>query len=110
MTTTLNTILAVFLFIVACLGCAGSSLLHGVFSSFGLQASHCSGFSCGARALGCVGFRSCSSWALEHRLIVLAHGLSCFMACGIFPDQESNLSPVLGGGLFTSQAPWHSSL
>ena len=46
--------------------------------------------------------RSCSSWALEHRLIVLAHGLSCFVACGIFPDQESNLSPVLGGRFFTT--------
>ena len=34
----------------------------------GAQASHCSGFSCGAWALGCSGFTSCSSQALEHRL------------------------------------------
>ena len=60
-------------------------------------------------------FSSCSEWGLlsslvrglpvavtslvvEHRLsstgsVVLAHGLSCFTACGIFPDQESNPCP-----------------
>ena len=37
-------------------GCAGSSLLHGILSSCGAQASHCSGFSC------------CWVWALAHRL------------------------------------------
>ena len=30
--------------------------------------SHCSGFSCGAWSLGCMGFSSCGSQALEHRL------------------------------------------
>ena len=68
-------------------GCAGSSLLHGLFSScceraLGLfsscrvQASHCSGFSChGAWARGAQavvvaahGLSSCGSWVLEHRL------------------------------------------
>jgi len=39
---------------------ASSGLL---FSSCGVQASHCGGFSCcRARALGCVGFNSCSTW------------------------------------------------
>ena len=34
------------------------------YSSFGAQASHCSGFfCCGARALGHTGFSSCGSWA-----------------------------------------------
>ena len=34
-------------------GCAGSSLLPGLFSSCNVQASHSSGFSCcGARLLG----------------------------------------------------------
>ena len=51
-------------------GCAGSSLLLGLFPSCGEQellsscdvpASYCGGFSCcGAWALGCLGFSSCS--------------------------------------------------
>ena len=37
-----------------------------------------------------VGFSSCGSWVPEHRL--KGHtGLSFSMACGIFPDQGSNL-------------------
>ena len=42
-----------------------------VFSSCGKQGllSSCGGFCrCGQWALGCVGFRSCSSQALKHRL------------------------------------------
>ena len=74
-------------------GCAGSLLLHKVFSRFGewgatlvavLWASYCSGFSCcGAWALGCTGFSSCGSWAQAHRL-------SCPWACKILQDQGSN--------------------
>ena len=38
-------------------------------SSCGVWASHCSGFSCcKVRDQGHVGFSSCSSWALAHRL------------------------------------------
>ena len=37
-----------------------------------------------------LGFSSCSSWALGHRLVVVAHRLSCSEACGIFLDQRSN--------------------
>ena len=45
-------------------GCAGSSLLLRLFSSWGTQASHCGGFSCcRAWALGHTGFSSCSIWA-----------------------------------------------
>ena len=48
------------------------------FSSCGVQTSHCSGFSCcRARALGGMGS------------VVVAHGLTCPAACGIFPDQGS---------------------
>ena len=58
------------------LGCVGSSLLHRLFSSCSAWASHCSGFSCcRAQALGCIGFSCCG----------------CSVACGIFPDQGSNL-------------------
>ena len=38
----------------------------GAVSSCSAQPSHCSGLS--LCKLGCVGFRSCGSWALEHRL------------------------------------------
>ena len=38
--------------------------------------------------------------------IVVAHGLSCSAAYGIFPDQGSNpVSPALAGGFFTTQPP-----
>ena len=61
------------------LGCAGPSLLCGLFSSYGEQGalssrnsrvSHCGGFLLQNRALvlGCKFFRSCSSQVLEHRL------------------------------------------
>ena len=40
---------------------------QGLLSS--RSVSHCDGISCcRERALGCEGFSSCSSWALEHRL------------------------------------------
>ena len=58
--------------------CAGSLLLHGLFSSCreqgllsssGVQASHCSGLSyCRGWALELAVFSSCSSQALQHRL------------------------------------------
>ena len=67
--------------------CAGSSLLHGLFSSCSewrllsscsARASHCSGFSCGARAVG------------AQASVFVARGLSCPAARGIVPEQESN--------------------
>ena len=67
----------------------GSLLFPGLFSSCGERASHRGGFSCcGARALG--------TWAA----VVVAHGLSCSTACGIFLDQGS--SP---GGFLTTEPP-----
>ena len=68
-------------------GCAGSLLSHrlfsrcwewGLLSSCGVQASHCGSISC------------CRAWALGTGLIVVAPGLCCSMACGIFPAQGSN--------------------
>ena len=36
--------------------------------------------------------------------MVVAHGLSCSMACGIFPGPEIEpVSPALAGRLFTAQ-------
>ena len=82
-------VLFIYLFIF---GCVRSSLLcTRAFSSCGEQgllfvvvrrlllavASHCR-----ARALG------------AQASVVVAHGLSCSVACGIFPDQGSNLYPL----------------
>ena len=58
------------------------------------RASHCRGFSCcWAPALGLLGFSSCSLWALECGLSSCGTLASCSAACGIFPDQGSNLCP-----------------
>ena len=49
----------------------GLSLLgaRGTYSGCGARVSHCSDFSCyGVQALGCAGFSSCGSLALEHWL------------------------------------------
>ena len=83
--------------------CTGPLLLQIVFLQLwragatlccGVQASHRSYFSCcGAQVLG------------KRASVVVLHRLSCPVACGIFPDQESNLlSPALAGG-FQSTAP-----
>ena len=49
---------------------------------------------CGAQASYCGGF-SCGTWAREHmRSVVMAQGFNCSVACGIFPDQGSNLCPL----------------
>ena len=46
-------------------------------------------FICGAQTIGCVGFNSCSAWALEwHR------GFIRPSACGIFVDQRLNPCPL----------------
>ena len=60
-------------------GCAGSLLPCGTLLA---PASHCSGFSCEAWALGCVGSA------------VVAHWLSCPVACGLFLDEDSKLCPL----------------
>ena len=51
-------------------GCAGPSLLSGLFSGSGAPPSHCGGFSCG-RALGLwlLGFSSHSTWAHQLQLL-----------------------------------------
>ena len=85
-------------------GCAGS--LHRFFSSCGAWASHCSGFSrCRAWVLGCVGFRSCSSQVREHRLIVVAHGFSFSLACGIFWTRNWTHVSCIGRWIFTTEPP-----
>ena len=110
-----------FFFLLFRFGCAGSSLLPvfsscgewGLLCSCGVQASHCSGFSCcrvwvlgtqtsviAARGL------SCSSWALEHRLnsrraqALLLQGMWNLPGSGIEP-----VFPALAGRFFTTEPP-----
>ena len=40
------------------------------------------------------GFSGCRAQALNSGSVVVAPSLSCSEACGIFPDQESNLCPL----------------
>ena len=79
-------------------GCAGSSLLNRLSRGRGrgcsLVAVPCFSLrwflvlrSTGSRVRG---FSSCSSWAREHRLNSVAHGLSGSMAHRILPDQGWN--------------------
>ena len=79
-----------------------------VVASGGYSSLQCVGFSLqwllllrstGSRS---VGFSSCGTWAsvvaarglYSAGSVVVAHGLSCSAACGIFPDQGSNPCPL----------------
>ena len=63
-------------------GCAGSSSLPGLLSSC-VPTSPCSDFFC------------CTAWTLGHESsVVVTHGLISSAACGILPDQGSNLCPL----------------
>ena len=92
----LNNVILINLFIF---GCAGSSLLYGLFSSCGAQAFHCGRFFCfGAQTRGAWasvvaahGLSSWGFWALEHKLTGgCAPRVTCSTACGIRLDQRSN--------------------
>ena len=83
--------------------CVGFSLVvvsgcSSVVAACGTH-THRSGFSgCGAQAVG--------EWAS----VVVAHGLSCPVACGMPPDPGippgiKPMSPVLVGGVFTTEPP-----
>ena len=88
-----------FYLLVNIFGCAGSLLLHRLFSNFCAQAASCSDFSCcGARALGAWSsvFAALGSVVAAPQIqstgsAVVAHGLSWSMASGIFPNQGGNL-------------------
>ena len=76
-----------FFFFQFIYGCAGSccctlaspvAVSGGLLSNCRARAFHCSGFSCGARALG--------TWAS----VAVVPGLRCPQGCGIFPDRGSN--------------------
>ena len=90
-----SSLLLIYLLWLCCV-CVASWLFsscgkQGPLSSCGAQASPCRGFSCSrARAFRNSAFSSRGSWAPERKStgsIVLAHRLSCSLACGIFPDR-----------------------
>ena len=106
-----------FIYLVS-FGCVGSLLLRVGFLQLWRAgatlrcawASHCSGFSCcGAQAPGvqasvvvalqaqqlqCAGSVVVACGFQSAVSVVVAHGLSCSAAFGIFPDQSSNLCPL----------------
>ena len=59
---------------------------------------------CGARASPCHGFPCCGTQSLGVRAsVVVTLGLSCSVACAIFPDQGSNpVSPAVAGEFLTT--------
>ena len=104
-----------FYYLFICLfGCPGSSMLvwlfsscsgWGLFSSYGVQSSHCCGFSrCGAQALGCTGFRSCGAWV---QLLQLPGSRVRAWSLRSIQDppgpRMESMSPALAGRFFTSE-------
>ena len=94
----------IYLFYLFSFGCVGSLLLHAGFLQLlrvgatprcSARTSHCGGPSC-------CRVRAPGAWAsvvVARRLqsagsVVVAHGLRCSAACGIFPDQGSNPCPL----------------
>ena len=107
-----------FSFNIFIFGCIGSSLLRASFLQLlgagatlhcGVQASHCSGFSCcGARALGT---RAQQLWLAGSRMKAqqlwctaqLLHGMWDLPGPGLEP-----VSPALAGGFLTTAPPGRS--
>ena len=94
----------IYLFILAVLGlcCCARAFLQlqraGATLHCGAWASHCGGFSC-CRAHRLQQLWHVGSVIVARRLqstgsVVVAHGLSCSTACGIFPDQGLNPCPL----------------
>ena len=82
--------LFIYLFIFI-FGCVGSSFLcEGFLQLWRAGATlHCS-----ARASHYHGLSLRSTGSRRAGSVVVAHGPSCFTACGIFPDQGSNPCPL----------------
>ena len=92
------------LFIYFIFGCVGSALLHagflwlrraGAALRCNARASQWGGFSCcGAQVPGMQASAVVAHGLQSAGSVVVAHRLSCSMACGIFPDQGSNPCPL----------------
>ena len=88
---------------------AFSSCEQELLASHGTQASLCSDFSCcEAWTLGCVGFSSCRSWALEPRLNSCAVQIELLCSTWGIPRRGikpvSLVSPALAGGFITTES------
>ena len=94
--------LLIYLFLaVLGLRCCAWAFSHckkwGLLSSCNAWVSNHSGFSCsGAQALGHVVPVAVAPELQSAGLVVVMHGLSCSLACGIFLDQGSNPCPLIG--------------
>ena len=80
----------------------------GLLSSCNARDSHCSGFAyCRPQALRCLGFRSCSSWTLEHRLH--SCGTQASLLHGMWHSPGPGIKPMSLGsaasGFFTTELP-----
>ena len=93
-----------FLINLLIFGCTGSSLLCEGFLQLqqaramlrcGAQASYCGSFSCcRAQALGVKASVVATLGLWSTGSVVVTHWPSCSEACGIFPDQGWNTSPL----------------
>ena len=96
------TFLVLHLFICLVWAALGLCCLHGlplVAVSRGYSSLLCTGFS-----LGCLLLLRNAGSRLWGSVVWYRHGLSCPVACGIFPDQGSNLCPLaLAGGFLINQ-------
>ena len=87
------------LYLCRCTWAFSSCRQWGLRSSFSVQASHCGGFSC------------CKAWALGlEGSAVVAHGLSCLMACGFLVARPmiEPVFPALAGGFLSTMPPGKS--
>ena len=78
--------------------------------SGGYSSLRCTGFSLRWLLVSEHGLQSRRLQQLWHAgSVVVAHGLSCSAACGIFPDQGLNPCPALAGGFLTTAPPGKST-
>ena len=94
-----------FLFLAALgLSCCIQAFTRGLLSSCSTRSSHYSGFSCSEHRIQHVGASAVVARSLQSTgSVVVAHGLSCPAARGIFPDRRLNLCPQqLAGGFLTT--------
>ena len=82
-----------------------TSYSHLFLAALSLHCCSRAASSCSALASHCSGFSGFQAWALECGLIAVACRLSCPEACGIFPEQGSNLCPPALAGRFLTTGP-----
>ena len=87
-------------------GCMDFSQLQHTGATLVARASHCSGFCCGAWALGCACFNSWACQAQEHRLSRCGVRASLLQDTWDLPRPGIEpVPPALAGGFFTTEPP-----